>query len=138
MGWLMCRKHPDVKKYGSKIDMSDLTSDWLLQFQHKWARVLLTFQLTQLLIRSIPINRYYVPLMLLTAFIIPTWICTGIFGEPFWVAFNMQILRNVISLHVTWSINSFAHYYGNKPFDKWEFILNFPNFLKVLLKNWRE
>lgn len=35
MGWLMCKKHPDVRKYGSKIDMSDIESDPLLQFQRK-------------------------------------------------------------------------------------------------------
>jgi stearoyl-CoA desaturase (Delta-9 desaturase) len=35
MGWLMCKKHPDVKKFGSKIDMSDVESDPVLQFQRK-------------------------------------------------------------------------------------------------------
>lgn len=117
MGWLMCKKHPDVKKFGSKIDMSDLMSDRMLQFQHKFVRnrLIITFMSNVL---NILIHRYYVILMLITAFVFPTWICTEFFREPFWVAFNMQILRNVISLHVTWSINSFAHFYGNKPFDK--------------------
>jgi stearoyl-CoA desaturase (Delta-9 desaturase) len=36
IGWLMCKKHPDVKKYGSKIDMSDVESDPVLQFQRKY------------------------------------------------------------------------------------------------------
>ena len=35
MGWLMCKKHPDVKKFGAKIDMSDVESDPVLQFQRK-------------------------------------------------------------------------------------------------------
>lgn len=35
MGWLMCRKHPDVKKFGAKIDMSDVESDPVCQFQRK-------------------------------------------------------------------------------------------------------
>jgi stearoyl-CoA desaturase (Delta-9 desaturase) len=35
MGWLMCKKHPDVKKYGAKIDMSDLESEKILKFQEK-------------------------------------------------------------------------------------------------------
>lgn len=35
IGWLMCKKHPDVKKFGSKIDMSDVESDPVLQFQRK-------------------------------------------------------------------------------------------------------
>lgn len=35
MGWLLCKKHPHVKKFGSKIDMSDVESDPVLQFQRK-------------------------------------------------------------------------------------------------------
>lgn len=35
MGWLMCKKHPDVKKFGAKVNMTDLESDPLLAFQHK-------------------------------------------------------------------------------------------------------
>jgi stearoyl-CoA desaturase (Delta-9 desaturase) len=35
IGWLMCKKHPDVKTFGGKIDMSDLLSDPVLQFQRK-------------------------------------------------------------------------------------------------------
>ena len=35
MGWLMCKKHPDVKKYGAKVDMSDLENDPLLLLQRK-------------------------------------------------------------------------------------------------------
>lgn len=35
VGWLMCRKHPDVVQKGKGIDMSDLQNDKLLQFQRK-------------------------------------------------------------------------------------------------------
>jgi stearoyl-CoA desaturase (delta-9 desaturase) len=35
MGWLCCKKHPDVVKYGKKIDMSDLENDKVIQFQRK-------------------------------------------------------------------------------------------------------
>jgi stearoyl-CoA desaturase (Delta-9 desaturase) len=35
MGWLMCKKHPEVIKQGKKVDMSDLESDPLLQLQQK-------------------------------------------------------------------------------------------------------
>jgi stearoyl-CoA desaturase (Delta-9 desaturase) len=35
MGWLLIKKHPDVKKYGSKVDMSDLDQDPVLLFQRK-------------------------------------------------------------------------------------------------------
>jgi stearoyl-CoA desaturase (Delta-9 desaturase) len=35
IGWLMVKKHPDVIEKGKTIDMSDLTSDPLIQFQRK-------------------------------------------------------------------------------------------------------
>jgi stearoyl-CoA desaturase (delta-9 desaturase) len=35
IGWLMCRKHPDVIEQGKKIDMSDLEDDPVIQFQKK-------------------------------------------------------------------------------------------------------
>jgi stearoyl-CoA desaturase (delta-9 desaturase) len=35
MGWLCCRKHPDVAKYGKLIDMSDLEDDKVIQWQRK-------------------------------------------------------------------------------------------------------
>jgi len=36
MGWLLIKKHPDVKKHGAKVDMSDLTSDPVLLFHKKY------------------------------------------------------------------------------------------------------
>lgn len=35
IGWLMLRKHPDIKRFGSKIDMSDLENDSFVMFQKK-------------------------------------------------------------------------------------------------------
>lgn len=35
MGWLMCKKHPDVKEKGKQIDMSDLEADPVVMFQKK-------------------------------------------------------------------------------------------------------
>lgn len=35
IGWLLCKKHPDVKKFGSVIDVSDVESDPVVQFQKK-------------------------------------------------------------------------------------------------------
>lgn len=36
MGWLLIKKHPDVKTFGSKVDMSDLEHDKALLFHRKW------------------------------------------------------------------------------------------------------
>lgn len=35
MGWLCCKKHPEVVKQGKKVDMSDLENDPLFQLQKK-------------------------------------------------------------------------------------------------------
>lgn len=35
MGWLCCKKHPDVLKHGKKIDMSDLEGDRMIQIQRR-------------------------------------------------------------------------------------------------------
>lgn len=36
IGWLMCKKHPDVRKFGAKVDMSDLENDPVCRFQRKF------------------------------------------------------------------------------------------------------
>lgn len=35
MGWLLLKKHPDVKSKGASIDMSDLKQDQIVMFQRK-------------------------------------------------------------------------------------------------------
>lgn len=42
MGWLCCKKHPDVIKHGKKVDMSDLENDPWLQFQRKYVKLFTT------------------------------------------------------------------------------------------------
>lgn len=65
MGWLMCKKHPDVKKYGAKVNMSDLESDPILAFQHK----------------------YYLIIMPICCFGIPSFIPWYFWGESFYTAY---------------------------------------------------
>ena len=96
MGWLMCKKHPDVKTKGATIDMSDLSSDPLLKFQHK----------------------YYIYLVMLLSFALPVFLTCYLLGESFNAAWHFHIFRYVLSLHITWSINSVSHLWGNKPFEK--------------------
>jgi stearoyl-CoA desaturase (delta-9 desaturase) len=35
MGWLLTKKHPDVKNKGKAVDMSDLEKDFVVVFQHR-------------------------------------------------------------------------------------------------------
>ena len=97
MGWLLCKKHPDVKKFGVKVDMSDLETDSDIMFQHN----------------------YYLILALFFSAFVPTMIPVIFFDETVITSFFIAgVFRYVISLHFTWLINSAAHMFGMKPFDK--------------------
>ena len=97
IGWLLCKKHPDVKEKGSKLDISDLKADPVLRFQAK----------------------YYMTLMPLICFVIPTIIPVYFWGES-WVNswFVATMFRWCFILNVTWLVNSAAHKWGDKPYDK--------------------
>ncbi|KDR18593.1 (11Z)-hexadec-11-enoyl-CoA conjugase-like isoform X2 [Zootermopsis nevadensis] len=96
VGWLLVRKHPDVKRKGKLVDMSDLENDFVVVFQ----------------------RRYYLILMPLMTFIIPTLVPVYLWDEDFWTAWYCTMFRWVASLNFTWLVNSAAHMWGNKPFDE--------------------
>ncbi|KAF6213874.1 hypothetical protein GE061_011599 [Apolygus lucorum] len=97
MGWLMVKKQTDVKLKGQLVDMSDLEEDWVVMFQMK----------------------YYFILMPLCAFVIPIGIPMYFWGESLNVAFHCSaILRYTVSLNNTWLVNSAAHIWGNRPYDR--------------------
>lgn len=97
IGWLCCKKHPDVKAKGKLIDLSDLEANWVVMFQHRhfwWLSVVLNV---------------YLPTM------VPVWL----WGERFWTSFVFSfMIRYLITLHGTWLVNSAAHYYGSRPYDQ--------------------
>ena len=96
MGWLLVRKHPQVKEQGAKLDMSDLLNDPVLVFQRK----------------------HYFPLVILSCFVLPTIIPVYFWGETAFIAFyTAATFRYCFTLHATWCINSAAHYFGWKPYD---------------------
>ncbi|CAH1795722.1 unnamed protein product [Owenia fusiformis] len=97
IGWLLVRKHPDVKDKGKNIDLSDLYADPVLRFQRK----------------------YYVPSVLLMCFLIPTLVPHFLWGESLWYAFLIPgLLRLCATLNATWMVNSVAHMKGDKPYNK--------------------
>ncbi|XP_050307238.1 acyl-CoA Delta-9 desaturase-like [Anthonomus grandis grandis] len=96
IGWAMMKKHPQVKEKGQTIDLSDLYGDPLLRFQHK----------------------YYVPLMTFACFTFPVAVPMYFWNESFKNAFCLNILRYLIIVHNTLTINSFAHRFGFKPYDR--------------------
>ncbi|KAL7015412.1 hypothetical protein ACKWTF_016442 [Chironomus riparius] len=97
MGWLLCKKHPDVFKFGSRVSMADLEGDKYVMFQH----------------------RHFLPIMLVASLVIPVFIPCYFWNESFWSSFLfVGIVRYIFTLHITWLINSAAHTYGMKPYDK--------------------
>ncbi|XP_055587826.1 acyl-CoA Delta-9 desaturase [Uranotaenia lowii] len=97
IGWLMVKKHPDVKAKGRAVDMSDLKEDKIVMFQKK----------------------YYFFLMPTFCFLIPTFMGYYFLDETLsnsW--YVVAIFRYVLSLNGTWLVNSAAHIWGTKPYDK--------------------
>ncbi|XP_061713573.1 acyl-CoA Delta(11) desaturase-like [Cydia pomonella] len=96
IGHAFVHKHPEVKRRGKDIDMSDILNNPVLAFQ----------------------RRYALPIFILIGYIIPTTIPLYFWKESFNIAFHANILRFVFSLNYTCLINSAAHMFGNRPYDK--------------------
>uniref|UniRef100_A0A1B0CEY1 Putative fatty acid desaturase n=1 Tax=Lutzomyia longipalpis TaxID=7200 RepID=A0A1B0CEY1_LUTLO len=97
VGWLMMKKHPDVIRKGNQVDMSDILADPVVQWHQK----------------------YFVPLKILLCFVIPSVTPVYFWNEEWAIAiFTMAFIRYVFQLNFTWLVNSAAHMWGNKPFDR--------------------
>lgn len=97
MGWLMCKKHPDVRERGKTIDMSDILADPVVKFQ----------------------KRLYFVVMPICCFVIPALYPYFVLGSSLQVCFFVcSMLRYALSLHGTWLVNSAAHFYGMRPYEK--------------------
>ncbi|XP_017873845.1 PREDICTED: acyl-CoA Delta(11) desaturase [Drosophila arizonae] len=97
VGWLMMLKHPEVLRRGRQIDMSDIVSDPVIQFHQK----------------------YFYVLKVLLCFVLPTLVPVYCWNDSWYHAFVTQCLfRYVFSLNFTWSVNSAAHLWGSRPYDK--------------------
>nr|KAF6502458.1 stearoyl-CoA desaturase 5 [Molossus molossus] len=97
IGWLFVRKHRDVIEKGKTLDVTDLLADPVVRFQRK----------------------YYKISVVLMCFVVPTLVPWCLWGESLWNSYFLaSVLRYAISLNVTWLVNSAAHMYGNRPYDK--------------------
>ncbi|KAH9412455.1 hypothetical protein DERP_011040 [Dermatophagoides pteronyssinus] len=97
MGWLLVKKQNDVKIKGKNIDLSDIWADPIVRFQ----------------------RRFYIPLVIICWGIIPTLIPYYCFNETLWHSFlGCVCFRYVYVLHCTWLVNSAAHLWGHRPYDK--------------------
>ena len=94
MGWVMMYYAPD-HKYDN---VSDLEMDHWVKWQEK----------------------YYIPLGIFMSFVFPTAIA-ALWGDPLGGLFIAGFLRIVLNHHFTFSINSFCHMIGSRPYSDRDF-----------------
>lgn len=95
VGWLLVKKHPSVVEAGKTLNFDDLINDPVVMFQ----------------------KRYDPWFALFMCFVFPGLVCMlwgGNFWHGYWVA---GALRYVCVLHFTWLVNSWAHFFGDRPYD---------------------
>jgi stearoyl-CoA desaturase (delta-9 desaturase) len=96
MGWLLRKKHLELKSKSRSLDLSDLTSDPIVMLDHK----------------------YYWIIYLTFAMFIPMAIPVYLWQETWWRSFQLTyVCRTLVTLHGTWLINSAAHMFSERPFD---------------------
>ncbi|EFA12799.1 acyl-CoA Delta(11) desaturase-like isoform X1 [Tribolium castaneum] len=97
MGWLLVKKHKDVFVKGKTVDMSDVEADPVVRFQRK----------------------YYIILTPILTFVFPAIVPWYFWNETPTVCFySVAIFRYILTLHGTWLVNSAAHIWGYRPYDK--------------------
>ncbi|KAK5650533.1 hypothetical protein RI129_001562 [Pyrocoelia pectoralis] len=97
VGWLVLTPHPDVVKKRKIIDMRDLEADPIVMWQKKYYPILFL-----LLTVCLPVA-------------IPVYFWNETIWNSFWISFNT---RFCITLNIAFCVNSLAHMWGGKPYDK--------------------
>ncbi|KAM3605561.1 uncharacterized protein V6R79_000812 [Siganus canaliculatus] len=97
IGWLLVRKHPDVIEKGKKLELTDLKADKVVMFQ----------------------RRHYKLSVAVLCFLLPMLVPWYFWGESLAVGYFVPgLLRYTVILNATWLVNSAAHLWGNRPYDK--------------------
>nr|XP_022919349.1 acyl-CoA Delta(11) desaturase [Onthophagus taurus]XP_022919350.1 acyl-CoA Delta(11) desaturase [Onthophagus taurus] len=97
VGWLVLTPHPDVVAKRKVVDMSDLEEDSIVMWQKKYYPILF-FIFTI----ALPVG-------------LPIYCWNETLWNSFWINFN---LRFCITLNIAFFVNSVAHMWGQKPYDK--------------------
>lgn len=95
MGWLFMPRSDAFVTARREIDISDLKADPIVYYQDK----------------------YYLYLSLFFCYIFPGLLGYYFANDFFRGVMYLGFLRWVITLHITWSVNSVAHKYGTRPYD---------------------
>ncbi|XP_011303344.1 stearoyl-CoA desaturase 5 isoform X1 [Fopius arisanus] len=97
IGWQMMKKHPDVLTKGAKINYDDMSADPVVAF----------------------FDRHFGILKPLLGFILPVVIPVVFFGQELKPAIITQwFMRYPYVVNTMFSINSFAHAFGYRSYDK--------------------
>jgi len=96
VGWLFKKEHPLVNIKAKGIDLSDLLVDPIVRFQHE----------------------NYTFCYLFFGMFLPTASAVYLCSETWWNAFlYMYLARATFSVHVGFFVNSWAHLFGDKPYN---------------------
>ncbi|XP_050673956.1 acyl-CoA Delta-9 desaturase-like [Leptidea sinapis] len=99
VGWLVLTPHPAVENRREALSRTslDLIADPVVRIQ----------------------KLFFIPLFLLLNILIPITIPMYFWGESFVNSFVVSfVTRFTIMLNIAYSVNSFAHLWGNKPYDR--------------------
>nr|XP_033329737.1 acyl-CoA Delta(11) desaturase [Megalopta genalis] len=97
IGWLFTTPHPDVVSKRKAVDMSDLEADSIVMWQ----------------------KRLYIPLFFLFTIALPVSVPCYFWSESLWTSFWVNFnFRFCVTLNVAFCVNSVAHMWGDKPYDK--------------------
>ncbi|RZC39059.1 FA desaturase domain containing protein [Asbolus verrucosus] len=98
MGWLFVKKHKDVIEKTKTIDLRDIEADPVVMFQKKY---------------------YHLVLAPLIGFLFPAWVPWYFWNENFVTSFFVATMfRYALTTNCTFLVNSVAHMYGTRPYDK--------------------
>ncbi|CAH1990702.1 unnamed protein product [Acanthoscelides obtectus] len=97
VGWLILTPHPKVVEKRKVVDMSDLEADPIVMWQ----------------------KRLYPPLFAIFNIILPVGIPVYYWNETLWNSFWINfVARFTITLNIAFFVNSIAHMWGQKPYDR--------------------
>lgn len=115
--WIVCKNAFKVALWLlAEIWIYNECNNWRFYSNNYLGRQLNTLDVTALTVRCC---RLYLLLVPFCCFLLPTWVPMHFFGESFWIAWNMSILRYTLSLNFTWLVNSAAHIWGMRPYEKY-------------------
>ncbi|XP_072760627.1 acyl-CoA Delta-9 desaturase-like [Anoplolepis gracilipes] len=97
VGWVMMKEHPEFIEKSKQLNLSDVRSDSVVAFGEK----------------------YFLPLQLFFGFILPTTLPVYFWNDTWSRAVISQVfIRYMITLNSVWTINSIAHAWGTRPYNK--------------------